>query len=203
LGRFSEAAEEIELARRVDPLAPSINAYVPYIYLAARDYTRAIEEGQRAVELEPQSPVARWQLGRAVLFAGDIGRAIDELETASTLANRGTMWQAELCFARARSGDRSGAEAMRADLTLRAERAYVSPYDLALCAAGLEDNGAALDHLERAYQDRVMRIISIGDPEFDGLRREPRFMELARKLRLPPLGPSRDLDTGNWDCQTV
>ena len=63
LGRFGEAAEEIELARRIDPLAPSINAYVPYIYLAARDYKRAIDEGQRAVDLEPQSPLARWHLG--------------------------------------------------------------------------------------------------------------------------------------------
>ena len=53
--------------------APSaaINAYVPHIYLAARDYDRAVHEALRAVELEPQSPVARWQLGRASLFAGD------------------------------------------------------------------------------------------------------------------------------------
>ncbi len=191
LGRFLEAAEEIELARRIDPLAPSINAYVPYIYLAARDYKRAIDEGQRAVDLEPQSPLARWQFGRAILFAGDVGRAIDELETASALANRRAMWQAELCFARARSGDRSGAEAILADLTSLAEGAYISPYDLALCAAGLEDWGIALDHLERAYQDRVMRVISIGDPEFDGLCGEPRFMKLARKLRLPPWTFSR------------
>lgn len=185
LGRFVEAAEEIELARRVDPLAASINAYVPYIYLAARDYKRAIDEGERAVELEPQSPLARWQLGRAILFAGDAGRAIEELETASALANRRAMWQAELCFARARSGDRSGAEAILSGLMSFAEGAYVSPYDLALCAAGLEDWGTALDHLERAYQDRIMRVIAIGDPEFDGLCGQPRFTNLARKLGLP------------------
>jgi DNA-binding winged helix-turn-helix (wHTH) protein/tetratricopeptide (TPR) repeat protein len=185
LGRFSEAAEEIELARRVDPLAASINAYVPYIYLAARDYARAVREGQRAVELEPQSAIAHWQLGRAVLFAGDHGRAIHELETASTLANGRTMWRAELCFARARSGDRSGAEEILAELTSLEEHAYVSPYDLALCAAGLGEFDAALDYLERAYRDRVMRIISIGDPEFDGMRRATRFVELTRKLHLP------------------
>jgi TolB-like protein/Flp pilus assembly protein TadD len=185
LGRFSEAAGEIELARRVDPLAPSINAYVPYIYLAARDYRRAVEEGHRAVELEPQSPVARWQLGRAVLFAGDAGRAVHELETASTLTSGRTMWQAELCFARAFSGDRSGAETILVGLHSLAEHAYVSPYDLAVCAAGLQDFDAALEHLEQAYRGRVMRVISIGDPEFDGLRGEPRFVELTRKLRLP------------------
>jgi TolB-like protein/Tfp pilus assembly protein PilF len=56
LARYSEAVDEIELARRVDPLSPGINAYVPYIYVAARDYERAVVEGRRAVELEPGSP---------------------------------------------------------------------------------------------------------------------------------------------------
>ena len=93
---------------------------------------------------------------RASLFASDVGRAIDELETAFAPANPRPMWQAELCFARARSGHRSVAEAILAGLTSPAEGAYVSPYDLALCAARLEDWGAALDHLEGAYQDRVM-----------------------------------------------
>jgi hypothetical protein len=84
-----------------------------------------------------------------------------------------------------------GAETILADLTSHAEGAYVSPYDLSLCAAGLEDWDTALDHLERAYQDRVMRVISIGDPEFDGLCGESRFMKLARRLRLPPWTFSR------------
>jgi hypothetical protein len=30
-----------------------------------------------------------------------------------------------------------------------------------------------------------MRIISIGDPEFDAVRRAARFVELTRKLHLP------------------
>lgn len=195
LGRFAEAADEIEFARRVDPFAPSINAYVPYIYLAARDYRRAVDEGQRAVELEPASPLARWQFGRALLFAGDATRAAEELETASALAKRRPMWLAELCFARARSGDRSGAEAIQSELTSLAEHSYVSPYDLAVCAAGMRDCDHVLDQLERAYEQRVMRLIAIGDPEFDAFRGDPRFLELSRRLHLPP-ADHRDLQPG-------
>jgi TolB-like protein/Tfp pilus assembly protein PilF len=187
LSRFEEAAEQIELARRVDPLSAAINAYVPYIYLAARDYQRAVAEGQRAVELEPDSPLARWQLGRAWLFSGDVVRAVEELETASKLASRRTMWQAELSFGRARAGDRLGAEAILREMTRLAQRSYVSPYDLALCCAGLQHTDAALDYLERAYRDRVMRIMAIGDPEFDGVRQESRFVTLLERLRLPSL----------------
>jgi len=184
LRRFPDAAEQIEFARRIDPLSPAINAYVPYIYLAARDYERAAAEGLRAVELEPHSPVAHWQFGRACLFSGDVTRALAELETAAHLANRRSMWQAELCFARARAGDRCGAEAILSELISLAERSYVSPYDLALCHAGIGNTGAALDQLEDAYRERVMRIISIGDPELDGLRLEARFTFLVERLRL-------------------
>jgi tetratricopeptide (TPR) repeat protein len=185
LARYSEAVDEIELARRVDPLSPGINAYVPYIYVAARDYERAVVEGRRAVELEPGSPLARWQLGRACLFSGNVRRAVAELETASQLANARTMWQAELSFARARAGDRSGAEAIVNDMITLMQHEYVSPYDLAVCYAGIGQAGAALDHLERAYDARVMRIMAIGDPEFDDLRQEPRFLSLMRQLHLP------------------
>jgi Flp pilus assembly protein TadD len=185
LARYAEAAEQIELARRVDPLSPAINAFVPYIYLAARDYARAADEACRAVELEPRSPVAHWHFGRACLFFGDVSQALAELETASDLANRRPMWQAELCFARARAGDRSGAEAILSELTSLARNTSVSPYDLALCYVGLRDSAGALSHLELAYRERVMRIISIGDPELDDLRLEPRFASLVEGLRLP------------------
>jgi len=187
LGRLEEAVEQVELARSLDPLSPAINAYLPHIYLAARDHERAVTEGRRAVELEQDSAIARWQLGRALLFSGDVGGAVAELETASILANRRPMWQAELCFGRARAGDRAGAEAILRDMTKQARSNYVSPYDFALCCAGLGRTEAGLDYLERAYQERVMRIIAIGDPEFDGLRREPRFGALIERLRLPSI----------------
>lgn len=95
------------------------------------------------------------------------------------------MWLAVLGFARARGGDAAGARAILAELTERARTSYVSPYDLAICHTGLGNTEAALDHLEHAYRERVMRIISLGDPELDALRQEPRFVALARQLRLP------------------
>lgn len=185
LTRYTEAAEQIETARRLDPLSPAINAYVPYIYLAARDYTRAMQEGERAVELEPHSPLAHWQFGRACLFAGEMRRAIEELDTASRLAHRRPMWEAELCFVRARVGDKSGAVAILDEIATLARSSYVSPYDFAVCHAGLGNSGEALNFLEQAFRERVMRIMAIGDAEFDSLHYEPRFEALVERLRLP------------------
>jgi hypothetical protein len=52
---------------------------------------------------------------------------------------------------------------------------YVSPYE------------SALDYLEQAFTQRIMRIVAIGDPEFDDLRGKPRFTRLVDRLRLPQM----------------
>ena len=187
LGRYGEAIAEMEMARKTDPLSPAINSYLPYVYLAARDYGRAQEEGRRAVDLEPHSALAHWQLGRACLFSGTTKEGLSELESAAKLGGSLSIWRAELCFARGRVGDRQGAEVILNELLDRAHSTYVSPFDIALCFAGLEENNAALNYLEQAYQERVMRVIAIGDPELDDLRSEPRFASLVHQLRIPTL----------------
>jgi TolB-like protein len=197
MGRYGEAIAEMEMARKTDPLSPAINSYLPYVYLAARDYGRAQEEGRRAVDLEPYSALAHWQLGRACLFSGATKEGLSELESAAKLGGSLSIWWAELCFARGRVGDRQGAEAILNELVDRAHSTYVSPFDIALCFAGLEESNAALNYLEQAYQERVMRVIAIGDPELDALRSEPRFASLVHQLRIPalqiPSGPDPQL----------
>ncbi len=132
LGRYAEAVSHIELARRSDPVSPAINAYLPQIYLAARHYDRARYEARRSVELEPHAPLAHWQLGRACLFSNQAMRAVAALEHAVKLAGPESMWEAELSYARARAGDRRGAQSILSRLIERARRDYVSPYDLAV-----------------------------------------------------------------------
>ena len=48
------------------------------------------------------------------------------------------------------------------ELLVRARSSYVSPYDFAVCYAGLGNGDEALCSLGYAY--RVMRIIRLGDP---------------------------------------
>jgi tetratricopeptide (TPR) repeat protein len=185
LRRYGEAASHIEQARRADPVSPAINAYLPYIYLAGREYGRALQEAQRAVDLEPHAPLAHWHLGRAYLFSNHVERAVGALERAVTLAGPASMWEAELSYARARAGDHPGALRLLSELIERARRDYVSPYDLAVAFTGIGDHESALDHLEQAFTQRVMRIVGLGDPEFDGLRADPRYRRLLDRLRLP------------------
>lgn len=185
LRRYHEAIWHIEQARRTDPVSPAINAYLPQIYLAARDYRRALLEAQQAVDLEPHSPLAHWELGRAYLFSNDPGRAIAALECAVSLAGSASMWVAELSFAKGRAGDVEGATRMLSSLLERARHEYVSPYDLAIAFTAIGDYASALDQLEQAFAQRVMRIMALADPEFDALAGERRYRRLGERLRLP------------------
>jgi len=177
------------LARRADPVFPAINAYLPQIYLAGRHYERARQAAQQSVELEPHAPLAHWQLGRAYLFYNQTKSAVAALEQAVRIAGPESMWEAELSYARARAGDHSGALTILSRLIERSRRTYVSPYDLAIAFAGIGDHESALDQLEQAFAQRVMRIVAIGDPEFDDLRGKPRFTRLVDRLHLPQIQP--------------
>lgn len=129
-----------------------------------------MSEAQRAVELEPYSPLAHWVLGRAYLFSGYHQAAIDTLQRGAELSDHASMWVSELCYARGVAGDRSGAERLAAILHQRSREEYISPFDLAISCIGVGDHSGALDHLDGAYEQRVMRLVGLGDPEFDCLR---------------------------------
>jgi len=185
LGRHDEAIVQIERARQTDPLSPAVTTFVSRIYLLARNYDRAVAEGTRAVGLEPYSPLAYRNMGRALFFAGQSEAAIAAFEQAVQLEGSVPMWQADLCFARGRSGDVAGALEILSSLQARERTGeFISPVDLAVCCTGIGDTTGALDYLERAYAERVMRVMTLRDPEFDELSGTPRYRALLTRLRL-------------------
>jgi tetratricopeptide (TPR) repeat protein len=185
LGRHADAIRHMELARRADPVSPAITGFVPGIYLLARSHRRALREATNAVVIEPYSPLAHWMLGRAYLAAGRPDAAVATLQHASELADHASMWLSVVGYARGAAGDRAGAIEVASALYARSRREYVSPYDLAIACLGAGDRAAAIDHLEQSFDQRIMRIIMLCDPELDSLRTEPRFRRLVARLGLP------------------
>jgi hypothetical protein len=70
-------------------------------------------------------------------------------------------------------------------LTELAKKRYVSPYGLGSIHAVLGDNATALDWLERAYAEHDQTLVWLKvHPRLDGLRDEPRYRELLRRMGL-------------------
>jgi hypothetical protein len=67
-----------------------------------------------------------------------------------------------------------------------AQTRYISPFELSLIDFNLGQRENGFELLAKAFADRSFEIITIHlDPRFDGIRNDPRYGSLFRKLNLP------------------
>ena len=83
------------------------------------------------------------------------------------------------------AGKVSEAHTVLSHLRAISEHRYVSPYDVAMVHVGLKENDAAFDWLGKALEQRSLWLgyLSV-EPQFDGLRSDPRFQDLLRRVGL-------------------
>ena len=186
LGRFDEAIVEARQAASLDPLSPIINT------LAANFATQAgfPEEGQaffrKAMDVEPEFWVAL--LGRSTREAdkGDYQAAIASVHRAMQLCGNCSQSATMYGIYLARSGDRAGAEAVLADMERRDRDGYYPAIGMAGIHNALGRTDVALDLLERAYEERDVRMAFLKiDGRWSNLREHPRFIALMERMKFP------------------
>ena len=183
-GRHGESLAAIKQAKELDPLALGINANLGYRLYFARQYDLAIEQLKKTLELDRNYGFAHYVLGYAYAASGRYADAIAEYKETIRLQGDSSSTQCYLGYALAQAGQRRAAEAILKQLETGKE--YVSPAELALLYVGLGETEKALSALERAYavHDLQMQYLGI-DPHYDGLRSDPRFTDLLRRVGLP------------------
>ena len=135
--------------------------------------------------MDPNFPIALTIAAASYEQQGKYEQAIAELQRAETVSGRSTEALAALGHVLAVAGKRDEALKTLNELTRLSGGQYVSPLDLALLYAGLQDKERTLEQLEHAADDRVGWLINLGvEPRFQLLRSEPRYMELLRRMRL-------------------
>jgi tetratricopeptide (TPR) repeat protein len=83
------------------------------------------------------------------------------------------------------AGRRDEALAVLKELDERSKREYVPAFYSVLIYLGLNDKDQAFQCLERAYEERSTHLVWLKvDPIFDGLRSDPRFTDLMRRMGL-------------------
>ena len=185
-GRSDEALAESRRAIELDPLSLVVNtAFGSRLYWARR-FDEAIAQCRKTLELDPAYGGARRCLALAYAQRGDHEQAVRELERDGSDAAQTPSARADLGYVYARAGRSKDAHKVITELTTRSAREYVTPYALALVHAGLGESGRALEWLERAGEERSPRLVFLSvEPAFDGLRGDPRFVAVRRKLGLP------------------
>ena len=93
--------------------------------------------------------------------------------------------QPYIAYTYALSDRKDEAVKILAGLKERDQNATGSSYDLALIYAGLNEKNLAVQSLEKAVAERSGALLLLKvDPLFDGLRSDPRFGDLLRRLGL-------------------
>lgn len=174
-----QAIEEIQRARAGDPLSLPINADVGYVFYCARRYDEAISEYRKALELKPDFPMALQGLAQTYAKTGKPKDAVALITLLpSDLKNECTAGYLD-----AVAGERDQARRILAGEMQRSTREYVSPTCMALLHNGLGDADRAIFWLEKSYREHSPDLSSLGEPMFDGLRADPRFVDLVNRVR--------------------
>jgi serine/threonine-protein kinase len=187
LGRFDESRAEFGKAVALDPLSPIKGAALGWGHYFARRYPEAIEQARRALELDPSMAVTHLWLGQALDQVGATEDAVRAYEDAVLHSRGEPLGLAFLAHGLARAGRVAEARSRLAELEAMRSHRYVSAYDLAVIHAGLDEPEAALDLLQRGYEERTHWMALLGvDPRLDALRAHPRFVRLLQTMRLGP-----------------
>jgi serine/threonine-protein kinase len=184
-GRHEEAAQEADLAEKLDPLSSLVLTWSALILTYVDEYDAAIEKFKRVVEMDPDYWQPRAQLGVALMFASRIEEAITELTAAVRLSGGATVAVMELCRAHLLAGNHEQSEELFHQLCERGEQRYVSPQFMVWLHTLRGEIDEAYQCLERAIEDR--------DPWLcwyrTGPRRlrsdEPRFEALLDRAGVP------------------
>lgn len=185
--RFDEALDEIKKARELEgPLNNSVSTDVGEIYLWAGKYAESEAVLRDVLKIEPNYAVARHVLAINLLKQNRFQEAVKEAETAYGLESK-PLTLSVLAHAYAAAGEREKALKILGELSESAKRNYVSPFRMAVARTGLGETGAAIDELEKAFDERSDKMAILGVyPLLDRLRDNPRFIDLQRRIEPSP-----------------
>ncbi len=185
-GKFDQAYAEIKKSIELDPLAPIHYASTYTVLVPLRRYDEAIQQQRKALEIDPNFPRAHACLAWIYYAAGKFEDAAAEARLAVANSDSGVEYLSELALIYGRLGKRADALSILALLEKKAQSIYVDPSLFAAIHIGLGDNDKAFRLLGQAVDERstYMEYLKI-DPSLNGLRDDPRFTQLLKRVGLP------------------
>ena len=182
-GRLDESLEQVQLGRSYDPMSRLANMVVMFHTLATRRYDDVIAETRRVLQLFPDATWVHGTRADALWYQHRYEEALAEQRL--TLGGDSEAWRTfEQAFRR--GGPRAAMKARAERLAPAAAGTVASYMAVAAAYADAGERDAAMAWLEKAYAVRLPQLLHVpADPAFDGMRDDPRFEALMRKIGIP------------------
>lgn len=188
--QFDEGMVEIKRAQEIDPVSTQTMGGLGHAYLIMRQFDEAIPHFQKSLDLYPNAAFIRAQLAWTYAMKRMYPQALaeyDEIaEQDKAVAAENQLVADGLGWVYAVSGRRADALKIAKETEELSSHTYVDFYQLATVYAGLGAKGEAFRLLEKGYQQRAAGMLYLAiDPFWDGVRSDPRYGDLLRRIGLP------------------
>jgi tetratricopeptide (TPR) repeat protein len=182
MGRHEEAISHGKRAKELDPLTAYITADLGWLYILARRYDEATAECRQALDIDPALHTAHWCLGIANWQKGLLEEATAAYERTVELVPEDHL-RADMSMVYATAGKNAKAQQIFQEFEDKARREYVPPIALAWAHMAVGDRDGTFAWLDKLYEERNPELIWMNvSPRYDGLRGDPRFQMLLRKI---------------------
>jgi TolB-like protein/Tfp pilus assembly protein PilF len=183
-GDLNGAVEEYRKAASLDPLSPYASDELAGGYLVAGRLDEAIAQGKHTLELDPTYAYLDSTLANAYREKGLFDEAIaiyHQGERFTGAPSRG------LGIAYAFAGKRKQAEEVLDRFLAERKERYISAAAIGIIHGALGNKDEAFRWFEQAYNDHDAVLTTIAFyPGSQPLRRDPRFIDLVRRVGLDP-----------------
>jgi TolB-like protein/DNA-binding winged helix-turn-helix (wHTH) protein/Flp pilus assembly protein TadD len=189
MGRVAESEAESKRAVQLDPMGDALNSCLCWHSFAAHDYDQSIRLAEKFLKAQPDDSWELSILGLDYEQKRMPEQAVAKFRRATEVTKDtpfNSFYLAALGHAYAMAGNRPEAEKILQTLSDRGKKTYVSPFDLALIHAALDEKDKAFALLGKAVSERSTFIVySKWEPRLDPLRSDPRFNQVLKQIGLP------------------
>jgi eukaryotic-like serine/threonine-protein kinase len=185
-GRTEEAIAEAKRSVALDP-SPLGGDYPIWVFFLARRYDLALERAQELLRLNPNMAWVHFNLVQVYEQTGRAEEAVQESLKADKLFGTDPKRVAQLKEAITKSGAQGYWRRTLENYRESAKSNYVPSVLVAEACVRVGDKECAFEWLEKGFEERDDLMINLNvEPIFDGLRSDPRFQDLLRRIGLPP-----------------
>lgn len=191
-GRFDESYAEYEKALSLDPLSLPIRTDMAFSRYYSRDYDKAIELLNLARQIDPEYRLTYNFLMFTYREKGMFLEAINayEQDIRAQYDANGRSSKSYINIMRHITEVRNEGSNLTAERYWRAELEFEddpAPNYKAVAYAKLGEKDKAFEYLERAYKEHYSGMVWLKvTPELDGIRDDPRFQDLLKRVGFDP-----------------